>query len=92
MDAVPHAIAGIIATLAEIQDYKIIEPRKPPQQTLSSEVRSRVEKIKSILAEYWDIFDKRRTAQIEHLGKFQDRNVKLYAEETSDFRPFYFYR
>lgn len=58
LEAVPRAIAGIIATLAEIQDYEIIEPRKPPQQTLSSEVRSRVGKIKSILAEYWGIFDK----------------------------------
>ena len=58
LEAVPRAIAGIIATLAEIQDYEIIEPRKPPPQTLSSEVRSRVEKIKTILAEYWDIFSK----------------------------------
>jgi len=58
LEAVPRAIAGIIAALAEIQGYEIIEPRKPPPQTLSSEVRSRVEKIKSILAEYWDIFDK----------------------------------
>ena len=56
LEAVPRAIAGIVATLAEIQGYEITEPMKPPQQTLGREVRSRVEKIKSILAEYWDVF------------------------------------
>jgi len=53
LEAVPHAILGIVTTLANLKDVEITEPYPTVEQPPSEEVRRTVKRLKSILAEYW---------------------------------------
>lgn len=55
LEALPKIIAAIIATLADIKEFDLSDPRSEPKQIINRNMQERIKEVKTILSDYWKI-------------------------------------